>query len=327
MTTSTQKITHLFRPFNLAVIAATMYLLRWSLLKPMLVMVSEMVELEIESQIPEFWFAILVLSVVLIAAGGYVLNDIKDVKVDSINHGKNPVGSLISESNANRIYQILTVLGLFLGFVVGYKLGNYNYGIIQLAAAISLWFYSNYFKTELIIGNLVVAFVVALVPLITGIYEVSLLQIKYFNKITTLVDFNFNFIAYWFIGYAAFAFLLTWVREILKDIEDIEGDQQVGARTLPIQFGVKPTLVLSSIIYGIVLYGLIYLKTYFLVDQISMVFIVITCALILFNIVVMWMQKSVLITPSNWSKIISLIGVFYLLALGYIIENQLFFNV
>ena len=123
-----------------------MYFLRWGLLKPMLGFISNQVELEIESQIPELWFGLLVLSVILIAAGGYIVNDIRDTKEDKLNHGHNPVGKLISVESANKLYQVTTISGLALGFGIGYYLGNYNLGIIQLTAAISLWFYSNYFK-------------------------------------------------------------------------------------------------------------------------------------------------------------------------------------
>jgi 4-hydroxybenzoate polyprenyltransferase len=324
---NTPKITHLFRPINLLIIGLTMYFLRWGLLKPMLKFISNQVELEIVSQITELWFALLVLSVVLIAAGGYIINDIRDIKEDKLNHGNNPVGKLISAETATKWYQVTTILGLALGFGIGSYLGNYNLGIIQLTAAISLWFYSNYFKTEFVIGNLVVAFVLALVPLLVGIYEVTLIQVAYTNKVTLFKDFNFNFLAYWFMGYAGFVFLISWAREVLKDIEDMEGDRQIGARTLPIQWGANAGKILVSLIYVVVLYALYYVKLEFLTDPISASFIIALIILILFNLVTMWLNKEVLFKPSSWNKILSLIGVFYLLALGYIIENQLFFGV
>lgn len=321
------QITHLFRPLNLLMIGVTMYLLRFGLLKPMLGFVSGIAKLEIESQISELWFALLVLSVILIAAGGYIINDIRDVKTDKYNKTPNPVDEIISSESAYLWYQVTTGLGVLLGFGVGYQLGNYNLGVIQFSAAVSLWFYSYYFKRELIIGNLIVAFVMALVPLTVGIYEVSLIQNTYLSKITEFKDFNFNFIAFWFIGYACFVFVFTWAREILKDIEDLEGDRRVGARTLPIQWGVKPANVLVTLLYGILIYGLYTVKIQFITDPISSGFIFLLIALLVLSIVLIWLNKTFWFSPSTWNKLMSLIGVVYLIALGYIINNELFFNV
>lgn len=320
------RITHLFRPLNLVIIIATMYLCKYGLMEPMLRMISDVVKLEMVSQLTPMWFGSLVASVVFIAAGGYVLNDLKDVKGDAINQNGNPVGSLISESSANTIYQVLTILGIAIGFAVGFQLGNYNYGIIQLTAAISLWFYSNYFKRSFLWGNLVVAFVVALVPLTVGIYEVSLVQIAYFQKVTEYQDFNFNFLAYWFMAYSAFVFLITLIREIIKDVEDVKGDQAVGATTMPVVLGEQIAKVVASILLVATVGALVYTRLYYLIDGISSAFILFEIILIVINMVALWVERNLWVKPSTWTKIISVVGVIYLFALGYIINNQLFFN-
>tara|TARA_R110002050_G_scaffold200591_1_gene335472 strand:- start:11564 stop:12553 length:990 start_codon:yes stop_codon:yes gene_type:complete len=321
------RITHLFRPLNLVMIGAMMYLLRFGLLKPMLNFVSGIAKIEITSQLSELEFGLLVLSVLLIAAGGYIINDIRDVKMDKYNNTPNPVDIIISRESAYLWYQITTGLGVLLSFGVAYQLGNYNLGVIQFAAAISLWFYSYYFKRELLIGNLIVAFVMALVPLTVGIYEVTLIQNEYLSKITEFKDFNFNFVAFWFVGYAAFVFVFTWVREILKDIEDMEGDRRVGARTLPIQWGVKTANVLVTFLYLGIIYALFFVKSNFITDPISASFILLLTVLIILNVALIWLNKSIIFSLSTWNKIMSLIGMVYLIALGYIINNELFFNV
>lgn len=322
----TTGLVHLFRPWNLLIVVLTMYFLRYGLLLPMLELTDSMVEeLNFVSQIPDLWFALLVLSVVLIAAGGYIINDYKDVKVDQLNHRPNPIGKSIPKETAYLWYQITSGLGLALGFLVAYKLGNYNFGIIQLAAAISLWFYSYYFKTEFLVGNLVVAFVVALVPLTVGIYEVTLLQIAYNAQVKSLVDFNFNFIAYWFMAYALFAFLLTLAREILKDVEDREGDRQIGARTLPVVWGKKAAFGAVTFINSIIVLGVIFVGLYFLTDIYSTLFIYMLITLVAWNTIILWWNKNWKISASSWNKIISLVGIFYLLVLRFIIQNQLFF--
>ena len=327
MTKKKAQISHLFRPFNLIIITATMYLLKYGLMHPIMRMLSKMVNLEMVSQIEPFPFAMLVAGVVLIAAGGYILNDIKDVKTDEINNTGNPVGKLISVEKANLLYQITTGLGLALSFWVAFEIGNYNYGIIQLTAAISLWFYSNYFKTEFLSGNLVVAFVVALVPLTVGIYEVSLVQIAYFNKVTDFKDFNFNFLAFWFLGYSVFVFVLTLIREIEKDMEDATGDQQIGANTLPIVLGSRVAKLVVTFLYTAVVVGLYWVRLHFLTDPISGTIILTILFVIILNLFQLWSGKKLLMRVSSWSKVLSLIGVLFLFALKYIIDNELFFNV
>ncbi len=319
------RLTHLFRPINLIIIAGTMYLLKYGLMHPMLRLISKKVDLEMVSQIEPFTFALLVSSVVFIAAGGYILNDIKDITADKENKSGNPVGVLISEEKANLAYQVTTVLGLILSFWVAIEIGNYNYAIIQLTAAISLWFYSNYFKTAFLSGNLVVAFVVSLVPLTVGIYEVSLAQIAYFNKVTQFKDFNFNFLAYWFLGYSVFVFALTLIREIEKDMEDVKGDLLIQGQTLPIVLGNGTTKVIVTFLYLLVIAGLYMVRINFLTDAISGVFILLILLVILLNLFQLWSGKKLGMRLSSWSKLLSLIGVLFLFALKYIIDNELFF--
>lgn len=321
----TPQISHLFRPLNLFIIAAMMLALRYSLLFPLLSWISDMVEMPIVSQLSHVQFSILLFSVLFIAAGGYIINDIKDVKVDAINHGKNPVGTLVSINTANKLYQICTVIGLVLGFYLAIDIGNYNYGILQLTAAISLWFYANYFKSRLLLGNIIIAFLVALVPLTTGIYEVTLIQIEYLNTITKFVDFNFNFIAYWFIGYAIFAFVVTLAREILKDIEDIKGDSQIGAQTLPIVWGRKNALILVSVLYISIVSGLAYLNATILSDNITKAFTSLIVLMMLLSTHAAWSHKQSRLSASTWNKIASVLAIIYVVALGVMLASKTIF--
>ncbi len=321
------KMSHLFRPLNLVIIGLTMYLLKYGLLHAMLRMLSKIVKVDLVSQMSPFQFTLLVASVLFIAAGGYILNDIKDVKTDELNRSANPVGKLITLEKANTLYQVFTVIGLVFSFWIAFDIGNYNYGIIQLTAAISLWFYSNYFKSEFLSGNLVVAFVVALVPLTVGVYEVSLVQIAYFNKVQGFQDFNFNFLAYWFLAYSTFVFVLTLIREIEKDMEDVTGDQSIGAKTLPIVLGINAAKGVATSLYVLVLIGFYWVRVNFLTDPISGTFILVFILLILLNLFQLWSGKTILAKVSTWSKVISVVGILFLYALGYIIDNELFFNV
>ncbi len=315
------RISHLFRPVNLAIIALTMYLFRWALVKPILFRLNAIMEMNFESGMNEWQFVLLVLSAVLIAAGGYILNDIRDVETDRINGKANPVDKCISKDKARLLYNLTTYPGVLIGFVLGYMLGNYNLGLFQFMAAASLWFYSNYFKTSYLIGNLIVAFVVSLVPLTVGVYEVYLLQTGYAEVFARYENLNFNFLAFWFVGYAAFAFLFTLVREIIKDMEDAEGDRETGAATLPLASGMRAAKTVVILLYAVILGGLYFVGENYLADLFSLVYIGFISILIISSAAMVWVAQ----TPAGFrragllNKVISLIGILYLVPFAYML--------
>jgi 4-hydroxybenzoate polyprenyltransferase len=176
-------------------------------------------------------FFLLVISTVLIAAAGYVINDYFDVAIDQVNKpGKNIVGKSISKEKARTIYFMLSFIGVALGFYVAFKVSKPVVGFIPLFASISLWMYSSYYKRSLLIGNFIVSILSALSLLIVGLYEP-----EYYKNIVYLMWFSIC------------AFLLSMVREIIKDMEDIDGDRSYGSRTLPIAWGLKASKLIASV--------------------------------------------------------------------------------
>lgn len=167
-------------------------------------------------------FEILVLSTVLITAGGYLINDYYDIKIDYVNKPERVVaGRYIKRHHILFIHIFLSVLGILGGTYVSPKIGAIN-----LLAAGLLWLYSNQLKRLPFWGNLSVA-------ALTGL-SVYIIYI-YYHKSFFLIS-----------SYAAFAFFMSLIREIIKDLEDIKGDRVFGCRTLPIAYGVRNT---KSIIY------------------------------------------------------------------------------
>jgi 4-hydroxybenzoate polyprenyltransferase len=118
-----------------------------------------------------------------------------------------------------------------------------------------LWFYSTTYKRQLIIGNLVISFLTALVPLMVVLFEVSVLRVAYFKEVIIHGITYFKLFA-WVGGYAAFAFITTLIREIIKDTEDFEGDNAFGLNTLPIAFGVPVAKMVIIALTGITLASL-----------------------------------------------------------------------
>lgn len=162
---------------------------------------------------------LLSLSTVLIAAGGYVINDYYDVKIDFINNpDRVVVGKTIHRRFAILLHIGLSMLGVTIGLMVSWKLAAVN----LLSIAI-LWFYSNLLKRLPFIGNFTVAlltsFSIAIVYFLYPIHE-GLIWV-----------------------YAVFAFFMTLIREIIKDMEDLKGDTTYGCKTLPIVWGIPKTKV------------------------------------------------------------------------------------
>lgn len=180
-----------------------------------------------------FQTIILILASVSIAAAGNVINDIYDIKTDLINKpNKVVIGKSISEKTAYNLFIILNLIGVGLGFYLCFLIGKNTFFSVFIIISILLYIYTTYLKQTFLIGNIVIALLVALSILIVGVFELlptitidnKQIQLMYF---TTIKD------------YALMAFIITFIREIAKDIEDIDGDYASGMRTLPIVIGRK----------------------------------------------------------------------------------------
>ncbi|QTD37836.1 geranylgeranylglycerol-phosphate geranylgeranyltransferase [Polaribacter batillariae] len=185
-----------------------------------------------DSYLSDFEFIILALSVILITAGGYIINDIFDVKADKINKpNKVFIGVRISKKNAWRSYFLITFLGLALGIYLSIISLNYQYSFIFFSCSIFLLIYASILKKIVFVGNFIVSILIILSILIVYFFDVS--SANEFNKNKILLLFKI------LSSYVAFAFITTLIREIIKDIEDINGDLKIKAKTLPILLGRK----------------------------------------------------------------------------------------
>ena len=165
----------------------------------------------------DFKFFLLSVSTVLIAAAGYIINDYYDIKIDFINKPDRVViGKSITRRYAILFHSVLSGLGVLIGAYVSLWVGAVNIISIFL-----LWLYSNLLKRLPFVGNLSVAF-------LTGLSLV-------------LVDLYFHSGNYMIYIYANFAFFMTLIREIIKEMEDLKGDNSFGCKTLPIIWGIRKT--------------------------------------------------------------------------------------
>ncbi|WP_304235440.1 geranylgeranylglycerol-phosphate geranylgeranyltransferase [Jiulongibacter sediminis] len=157
------------------------------------------------------------LSTLLVAAAGYIINDYFDIKIDQVNKPEEVViGRFIRRRHAMLAHQILNVSAAVISFTLGWKVFAVN-----VIAMTMLWFYASVFKKLPFIGNFMVA----------GLTGAALVVMAVFY---TENDLLINI-------YALFAFGITLIREIIKDIEDIRGDKKYGSTTLPIIWGIRKT--------------------------------------------------------------------------------------
>ncbi len=231
----------LIRPINLVIIALTMYSVRLFILT--YEKINDVHFLGANGE--ELSFFLLVFSTVLIAAAGNVINDYFDVRADRINKPKRVViGKYINRRWAILIHTILNLIAFLIASYLSYKYHTFWYVFIHLLTMNALWLYSLFLKKKPIIGNFLIAGLTALVPILCGVHfyvqgkvdimESAISHSPFDYWFTALLD-NGNII--WL--FAFFAFVNNFAREIIKDVEDIEGDKLLSAKTLPILYGVR----------------------------------------------------------------------------------------
>lgn len=194
------------------------------------------------AQFSVFHTVLLIFSLMFLAAAGYIINDIYDVKADHLNRpGKVIIDVTISSKAANNLYYLLNAIGIGLGGYLGYLLGNYQIGFLHGFVAAIFWIYSAHLKGTTLIGNFVIAIASSSVPIIYYGFEGYAFVQKYGQILQDTYKTAFggpNGVLFYFcLILSAFAFLLSLTREIVKDIEDQKGDVAIGARTLPIAMG------------------------------------------------------------------------------------------
>jgi 4-hydroxybenzoate polyprenyltransferase len=208
-------------------------------------------------------FVLLIISTVLIAAAGNIINDYFDVKADRINKPKRLIiGKYIKRRWAMVLHWSFNTVGMLIALYIGYKLQNIWVPLIAFLSINLLWFYSAYYKRKPLIGNIIVALLIGVLPIYVLLFNLpienyilsdqsNIIYSRYFIDVVILVSL--------------LAFLLNLIREVVKDIQDVRGDVRLGAQTLPIKYGIKKTKILVVIIFLLVL-GLSYVYIYKIVQ-------------------------------------------------------------
>ena len=225
----------LIRFENLLIIAVTQICMKYLVFAP----------LNEFSKFTPALFSISLLSTLLIAAAGYIINDYFDVKTDKINRPETVVIDVVIKRRwAMILHIILNAIGLTLGFYLALKCHSLKLLMFQIVSIVLLWFYSTHFKKQLLVGNIVVSLLTATIPIMPMVYDYyliggidSFMSLMIGDFLKTLVIIVF--------GYSAFAFLTSFTREVIKDMEDYKGDIQTGGKTMPIVWGIITSKVVT----------------------------------------------------------------------------------
>lgn len=309
----------------------TMVLMRYAVLAPVISKIGVILikgsgeEIPMSLQFPWYDFILLVAATVFITAGGYVINDYFDIKTDLINKGKVIVGTKIPRRKAMMWHSILNVAGVSAGFYISYKAGYIWLGTMFLMVSGLLYFYSASYKRQFLIGNIIVAILTAMVPLLVVFYEWPALY-KYYT-INAIRLPQINFIIYWVGGFALFAFLTNLIREIIKDIEDFEGDSAYGRNTVPVVIGVLSSKIVSISLIILTIIMLYLVCHFFVNDTITFIYlsamIVLPLLFVIYKLVIS-SEKKQLHSASRIMKIVMFTGVLYSIVVKVILTWNLF---
>ena len=205
-------------------------------------------------------FALLVISTMMIAAAGNIINDYFDVKADRINKPERLIiGKHIKRRVAIVTHWVINFFAFCIALYLSWRQNSFWYLFIHLASINLLWYYSMYFKRRFLIGNVLIATLTAIVPILVGFFfhsaQKELGPTTEMNIAPFPFDYKDSFILLLSFCLAGFAFVLNLAREIVKDMEDVQGDKKLHAKTLPIVLGYKQSKIISGIILCMAIIG------------------------------------------------------------------------
>ena len=322
----------LIRFQNLLIIMATQCLMRYALLDPLLRHLpgewngQPVVVPDLHLALPDLYFILLVFSTVMLTAAGYVINDYFDTRTDRVNRPERMVVEKeISRRKALLLHIMLNVVGVGAGVYLAYAIGFPFLATIFVLIAGLLWFYSTTYKRQFLIGNLLVALLTALVPFTVTLFEIPMLN-REFSAQMIIYHASWRPLVLWSAGISLFAFLLTLIREIIKDMEDYEGDLSYGRRSMPVVAGLDATRYVVVALIAITVALILWVVFGYLHDLVTMIY-----SAVLLVIPLLWLLWRMLRARSpgeyhrcsTLTKWIMLAGLLYILVADYLFSTLL----
>ena len=251
-------------------------------------------------------FTLLIFSTVLIAAAGNIINDYFDIKADKINKPERVViGKYIKKRWAIALHWIFNAFAVFISIYLSIYYQSLWFVFIQVVIVNLLWFYSLYFKKKILIGNFIIALMTGVIPLLVVVFfKVSNESTQAFSPYhsstwTIYVDYSYIYLL------AICAFILNLGREIIKDIEDIEGDKKINVYSLPMHIGKKKALWIAIAICQLsfisCLIALLFFNNSFISNQLMWVILFLGIGISVLLIPINLMKKGL---PLKWYSLI-----------------------
>jgi 4-hydroxybenzoate polyprenyltransferase len=182
-----------------------------------------------------FQFCLLIASTVAIAAFGYLWNDYNDANCDRINHpNKKILSELFSQKTMYFVLGFLAFLSVNIGIYIAFLIGNFKCVLFQIVALGLLWFYSTHYKKQFLVGNFIISFLSLMMFVQPAFYDPIMFP-PYYNYEMPVVALIIKIMFF----YGIIVFLVSLMRELIKDVEDREGDMATVAYTLPIVWNVR----------------------------------------------------------------------------------------
>ncbi len=329
----------LLRPLNLLMIAFAGFAFRYLIIHPML----KVVPIPIKDEVGRLDYMLFVAMFVLLAAAGNIINDYFDLRVDRINKpDRIVIDRYVKRRIAMAAHITINSLAVVIGLYISWKFQSIPLLVIPFFIAGSLWYYSLDFKKQFLTGNLAVAILAGLFPMCIGLLEISQLTDVYLgdmeqfyvdNQIEGYSSEFFMQIWKWMLFYAGFAFLLNFIREIQKDMEDREGDGKAGYKTLALIWSEKKTKTLLATLLCISIAILIWLE-YYLYEQIpigeSWIYYTLFSGMIILPLSISLIKtmgasiKSDYKSASNYSKMAITGGILYSFVFAYNIYPDMY---
>ncbi len=207
-------------------------------------------------------FFLLVISSVFIAAAGYIINDYFDLQIDVINKpDRIVIDRHIKRRWAIVWHWLLSGMGILLSIYISYKTGVWIITFVNILCVFLLWLYSVVLKRKLLVGNVIISLLTAWV--IGAVYFFAGADLISFEDLPGQREtFNVRKFFKYTLLYAGFAFIMTLIREVIKDMEDEEGDRRYGCNTMPIAWGIPASKIFTGVWISMSIAALIILQLY-----------------------------------------------------------------
>lgn len=262
-------------------------------------------------------YYLLVIATVCITAGGYIINDIFDQDADAINKPqKKVVGSKIIENQAYNLYVGFTLTGVSIGFYLSNIIMRPAFVTVFILCAALLYLYATSLKQIVLLKNIIVSLLLAFSIIIIGLYMIFPAT-DYTNRdqmrtvFSVLVDFSIM------------AFMINFLREIVKDVEDVKGDYNHGVQTLPIILGIHRTL---KLVFGLTFIPIVLILSYIYLNLFELIYATVyllgfVIGPLLYFVIKIWNANSQK-EYNHLSKVLKLVVFFGILSIGVIGINM-----